>query len=455
MTRWTRRQLLATGGLAVGGLASASALAGCSGKSGDGGSGSASQISEDERTKALDTPTELTFWTWVPDISKEIQLFEKTYPKIKVKVENVGQGAPHYQKVRTALKAGEGGPDVVQMEYQYIASFTVTKSLLDLTPYGAKGLADQFVDWVWKQVAGGGAVWAIPQDSGPMGNLYRKDIMDKAGITEAPKTWDDYYQAAQAVKSRTSSLICDFAPNQSGAVVGLLWQAGAKPFGYDGKETVTVDLTGPKVEQVMSYWQKLIQEGLVGVETDFTDSWYQALAGGKYAGWVTAAWGPVFLQGTAAKTSGKWRAAPLPQWESGKQISGNWGGSSNAVLKQSKNPIAAYELAKWINTDPTSTLTFANEQFLFPSTTSTLEEAAWSGQESKFYGGQKVNALFADISQTVDPEFQWLPFMEYVYSEFGNTVSKAVTKKGELMPAMTAWESAVKDYAKQQGFTVK
>ena len=91
-------------------------------------------ISQEEIDEALSTPTELTFWTWLPDIQNEVDLFEEAYPAISVTVENVGQGAAHYQQLRTALQAGEGAPDVAQMEFQYIPSFTITKSLLDMTP---------------------------------------------------------------------------------------------------------------------------------------------------------------------------------------------------------------------------------------------------------------------------------------------------------------------------------
>ena len=100
-------------------------------------------------------------------------MFEKQYPEIDVTVENVGQGLDHYSKVRTASQAGTGGPDVVQLEYQFISSFAQTGELLDLTPYGAADLASQYVPWVWKQVLSDDQVLAIPQDSGPMGNLYR------------------------------------------------------------------------------------------------------------------------------------------------------------------------------------------------------------------------------------------------------------------------------------------
>ena len=68
----------------------------------------------------------------------------------------------------------------------------------------------------------------------------------------------------------------------------------------------------------------------------------------QIAGWLTAAWAPVFLQGTIKPTSGKWAATSLPQWAAGQNVSGNWGGSTDVVLNSSKNKIAAYELAKFI-----------------------------------------------------------------------------------------------------------
>jgi len=38
---------------------------------------------------------------------------------------------------------------------------------------------------------------------------------------------------------------------------------------------------------------------------DFTNDWYAGLGNGTYATWLTRAWGPVFLSGVAAKSSGK------------------------------------------------------------------------------------------------------------------------------------------------------
>ncbi|RNB52500.1 extracellular solute-binding protein [Agromyces tardus] len=440
--------------LGVGAAITALVLSGCTPSSGGGGS-TQGPVSQEDIDKAMTTPTKLTFWTWVPDIENEVKLFEEKYPAIDVTVENVGQGLPHYQKLRSAIEAGEGAPDVAQIEYQYIPSFVLPGSLLDLTPYGADDLSGDYVDWAWNQVSPDEEVWAIPQDVGPMGNLYREDILSKAGITEPPATYEEYATAAKAVKDATGSYISNLGATQAGQMIGLFWQAGVKPFGYDGKETVKIDVNSDGAKEVASYWTDLIQQDLISVDADFNDQWYQGLANGKYAGWLTAAWAPVFLQGTAENTSGLWRAAPLPQWKAGEEVSGNWGGSSDAVLASSKNPIAAYELAKFINNDEESAMKLATEQFLFPPQVSVLEDPAFVDQESEFYGGQQVNKLFSEISQTVDTDFQWLPFMDYVYSSYEETMGSVIADKGDIAAALDTWQDQLVKYAEDQGFTVE
>lgn len=436
-------------------LVGALLLSGCSGAAtGSSTTSAGSAVSQSDIDKALNTPTALTFWSWVPNIKDEVSLFEKKYPAIKVTVENVGTRTAQNTKIRTALKAGQGAPDVVQLQYQDISSYTVTNSLLDLAPYGASALKGDYVDWVWPQVASDGKVYGIPQDSGAMGNLYRKDILEKAGISQPPATWADYASAAAAVKSKTGSYISNLAPNDSSQTIALLWQAGVKPFSYDGEKTVRVAVNGDDSKKVMSYWQKLIQSDLVSVDPDFTDQWYQGLATGKYAGWITAAWGPVFLQGTAAKTSGKWGAAELPQWSAGDHKSANWGGCADVVLQSTKNPIAAYELAKWINHDKSSTLQFATQQFLFPTAKNVITDPQFLDQKAAFYGGQQVNKLFAEISGTVDNKFEYVPYMDYANSSFTETIGKAIADKGDLSAGLDAWQASLVKYGKAQGFTV-
>ncbi|TDO47328.1 multiple sugar transport system substrate-binding protein [Kribbella sp. VKM Ac-2527] len=430
-------------------------LAACGGGDDESSSAPVQAVSQADIDKAMTTPTELTFWTWVPDISKEVALFEKKYPAIKVKVVNAGQGEPQYTKLRTALKAGSGAPDAAQIEFQYIPTFSITKSLVDLRPYGADALKDKFVDWTWNQVKGaGGEVWAIPQDTGPMGMLYREDIFAKHGIT-VPKTWDEFAAAARKLHAADPKVsMTNLASNQNGVWMGLLWQAGVKPFEVTGADSVNVNLNDENSKKLGTYWNGLIKEGAVSSDPDFTDQWFQALNRGQYATWLTAAWGPVFLTGSAKSTSGKWRAAPLPQWDASKQVSGNWGGSTTAVVAGTKNPIAAAKLAEFLNTDTESTKMFANQQFLFPATKALLTDPAFVQQKPAFYGGQTVNQIFADISGTVDTNFQWPPFLDQAVNDWDETVGKSFADKSDTGAALDQWQSRITTYAQNQGFKV-
>ncbi|MDX2552266.1 ABC transporter substrate-binding protein [Streptomyces stelliscabiei] len=448
----SRRWFLTT----TGALSLGAALTACGGGDSGGSSGSAEPISQADIDKAMKTPTELTFWTWVPNIAKEIALFEKKYPAVRIKVVNAGQGTPQYTKLRTALKAGSGAPDMVQIEYQAIPTFTITDSLLDLRPYGAAKLKDRFVDWTWSQVSGAkGEVWAIPQDTGPMGLLYRKDIFDRHGI-DVPGTWDEFAEAARKLhKADPDVYLTNLAASQPAAWHGLLWQAGAKPYATSGKGDITISVDDTVSKKLGAYWGGLAKEGVISTDPDFTDGWYAGLNKGKYATWITAAWGPAFLSGSAKATAGKWRAAPLPQWDAAEPSAGNWGGSTTAVIRSSKNPVAAAVFAQFLNSDPTTARMFATEQFFFPATKALLTDAGFVSDAPAFYGGQKVNQVFADVSATVDPAFQWPPFLDQAATDWTETVGKSLADKKDTVAALGQWQSRLTTYAKGQGFTVK
>ncbi|MFC7534787.1 ABC transporter substrate-binding protein [Actinoplanes sp. GCM10030250] len=429
-------------------------LAACSGSSPGPAAAPAEPVSQAGIDKAMTTPTTLTFWTWVPDIDKEVALFEKKYPAIKVDVVNAGQGLDAYTKLRTALKAGTGAPDVAQIEYQYIPTFSITKSLVDLRPYGAAANQSKFVDWTWSQVTGpNGEILAYPQDTGPMGMLYRADLFEKHGI-DVPQTWDDFAAAARKLHAADPLVhLTNMAANETAGWHGLMWQAGSKAYTVDGT-TLGLAVNDSASKKVASYWGGLAAEGVVSTDPDFTDNWFQGFNSGKYATWLTAAWGPVFLSGSAKSTAGKWRAAPLPQWDAAKPVSGNWGGSTTAVITGTKNPIAAAKFAEFLNTDTETTTMFSTVQNFFPATKGLLADPSFTGLKSEFFGGQEVNKLFAGISGTVDVGWQWPPFLDQATKDWTETAGKALTDSGDVAAATDVWQSRLTAYAKDQGFTV-
>jgi multiple sugar transport system substrate-binding protein len=433
------------------GIVSSLLLSGCT--SSGGGTATTGAVSQADIDKAMSKPSTITFWSWLPNVQREIKLFEAKYPKVTVKYANAGQGTGEYTKLRTVIKAGSGVPDVVQVEFQYIPSFV--SSLNDLSPYGGqKDMAAYFPDSVSKQVTYKGGVYGVPQDTAPMGNLYRQDILAQAGITKAPETWAEYEADAKLLRAK-GNYISDLSPSQGGQFLAFLWQAGAKPFSYDGNKTVGINLQSAGAKKVGDYWTGMVQNDLVATAPDFNNDWFSAFASGKYAGWLAPSWGPDQIISSVKSSSGNWRAAAMPQWDPSNPASGNWGGSSLAVPKASKNPIVAYEFAKFLNTDHASVNEeTTSDQSLYPASTWGLANPAWINNKVEFFGGQQVNQLFSGISKTVNPDWQWLPFMDFAYTNFTATVGQAIANKTDINAGLLAWQNALIGYAKQQGYTV-
>ncbi len=249
---------------------------------------------------AASGPVNLTYWAWC-GCAKMVALWNSTHPNIHVKLSNVGGGVAEYNKLFTAIKANNE-PDIAMLEYQTMPTFETTNSI-----------KAQFPSWVWNQVSLGNAVYATPQDIGPMGLYYRADLFTKYHLP-VPTTWAQYADdAAKLHAANPNEYISTFAADNPGWFAGMVWQAGGQLFSING-QSWKVSINNPQAQQVASLWQGLISKKLVKTEPDFSDAWYHDLQTGAVATWFTAAWGGGVIQANAPKTAGLWRVAPSPQW---------------------------------------------------------------------------------------------------------------------------------------------
>src|SRR3989440_13066959 len=175
-------------------------------------------------------PVTLTYWAWISSLGKQVALFNQTHPNIHVNWINVGSGPAEYDKLFTAIKANNE-PDLAQVEFQFLPTFETTASLVDLSQYGANDVKDQFVPWTWSQVSLGNAVYAIPEDSGPLALWYRQDVFQKYHLP-VPTTWAQFADdAAKLHAANPNEYITDFPPKGAGWFIGQVWQAGGQLFG--------------------------------------------------------------------------------------------------------------------------------------------------------------------------------------------------------------------------------
>jgi multiple sugar transport system substrate-binding protein len=378
----------------------------------------------------------LTFWSWVPGVDKAVDLWNSQNPEVQVKLEKIPAGNQGgYAKMHSALKSGEA-PDLAQVEYQVIPEFLLEGGLVDLAPLGVGDREGDFVDWQWQQGVFGEGVYAVPQASGPMAMFYRADLFEQWGIAP-PTTWDEYEQAARKIRQADPNAhIATFPPGNSAWFTSLAAQAGARWFDVSG-DTWQVDMDTPETIRVAEYWDRMRQDGLVKTDPDLQNGWYADLQSGRVVTWVGAQWGDAILMGNAPDTAGKWRVAPIPQWAAGERRSANWGGSSTALLKGASYPEEALKFALWLNTDPESIDLLIAGGYGWPAAKGAFSGSALD-KPYEFFGGQRINEVFAEADENIDKSWKWIPTTTAMYENLNQGFRAAVAGQGSFADSVRA-----------------
>ncbi|KFI82204.1 extracellular solute-binding protein [Bifidobacterium psychraerophilum] len=126
--------------------------------------------------------------------------YEKQNPNVDIKIEAI-QNEDMDGKLQTALQDPNSAPDI------FLARGG--QKLADVVEAGqAMDLSDKVSDTVKTQMASSlsaytidGKLYAVPQAVQPGGMWYSKDLFAKAGITQTPKTWDEFKAAIAKLKA--------------------------------------------------------------------------------------------------------------------------------------------------------------------------------------------------------------------------------------------------------------
>ena len=398
--------------------------------------------------------TKLTFWGWVPGFSRMVVLFNQTHPNLCVDMENVGAGTTEYDKLITAFKAGSGAPDVAEVEYSELPTFEITKSLLDLSSYGAAKYESDHVSGMWSQVTRGGAIYGLPFDAGPVTLLYNEKLFKHYGLS-VPTTWDQFASdAAKLHQENPKARITNFWPVDAQFLFSMMSQTGARPFGWNGGDSVTINVTCKKCMEFANYWQNLIDAGEVAMVPDVQAQEYGLLDSGLVASVPRAAWGPKYFAPAASQSVGDWRVTMLPQWIAGEHYTPSWGGSAYVVTKQTKHPAQATEFVGWLTSTLASwRIAITPPTQDFPSMPAAQNLASFKDRTIPLTGPQKIEQPFIESAATMKT-IEWLPFMTYVSSKASDIFGKVAERKATMSSALQELQKDLVSYAQDQGFKV-
>ncbi|HWR86079.1 MAG TPA: sugar ABC transporter substrate-binding protein [Rhodoglobus sp.] len=441
-----RSRMLRHVSLIAGAAIVAAGLAACSTDAG----ADTGAVTEEDIQAALDEESTLTIWSWSGSLPDVAAAFEEKYPKITVKVENVGTGADHYTKLQNAIKAGKGAPDLATVEYNAIPQFALTDSLVDLNQFGFGELESEFTPATWGSVNVGEGLYELPLNAGPMALFYNATSFEKYGI-EVPTTWDEFLEAARAFRAADPNAYIAADTGNTGLTESLIWAAGGNPFQVDG-ENVTIDLADEGSVKFSEFYQQLLDEDLLAPIASWSTEWYDGLASGNIATLLSGAWMAGTLKSGVPDGVGQWRVAPLPTYEAGEQSSSVNGGGSFAMLEQSENKLVAAAFQRFVSLEEGADITLASGSF--PARSSVLESEEFLATGDEFFGGQEINQVFVESLDAVREGWQFLPYEVYAGAIFNDTVGKAFVGETSLQDGLLAWQEALVEYGDEQGFTV-
>lgn len=241
-------------------------------------------------------PTEIEFWTFqalhVQFYKTMAEKWNELNPDRPVEIkETVLDYEDMHSKLAIALQAGEGAPDLVDIEINKFANFL--NGDIQLLPLNEE-LAPVIDDIVKARVdiySKDDNYYGICFHIGAAVIFYNAKLCEEAGINyQDIKTWDDYYEAGKKFKEAFPDKYWESVETGDvWHVWPMIVQAGGDFTTADGQ----ANLDSPEVAKALEYNRKLIDEGIACVAPGgghHQEEFYGYMNGGNICSIVMPMW---------------------------------------------------------------------------------------------------------------------------------------------------------------------
>lgn len=345
---------------------------------------------------ASDPRTEIVFWAMGregEEVAKLMPEFERRNPTIKVKVQMIPWQAAH-EKLLTSY-AGSSLPDMCQLGNTWVPEFHLLNALENLNPYiqqSASTKPEGFFSGIWDTYVIDSAVYGIPWYVDTRLLFYRSDLFASVGYKNPPKTWDEWFDVAKKLSTKSPERYGIFLPTnnefQPPIIMGLQKRSSLL------KENNTLgDFSGKEFRSALTDFHRFFKEGMAPVKTTQMVNVYQAFAEGYIAMWITGPWNVVeFAKRLPPAVQDKWMTAPMPAPDRGDGVS-LAGGSGLVMFRSSKHKAAVWKVIEYLS-EPTVQIQFYHLTADMPS-----RVEAWS--DTALANNKYARAFFEQLKHVV------------------------------------------------------
>ncbi|MEK3888246.1 ABC transporter substrate-binding protein [Bacillus sp. FSL K6-3431] len=394
--------------------------------------GDSEQVEEEGAELVFDSSTEgeVTFWTFTPDVYKEIVTgFNKEYPNVKVNLVGM-EFADMHDKLQTTLAAGSGAPDVAQVEQGQFSRYVTGDLLEDLLqpPYDAGRYQEMVSEYNWERwkSVDGKELLGIPWDVTPGVFYYRADLYDQMGLPSEPEELGEFLKEKDNVLAAAQT----FAAN---GIYMFEWRDSpavqyGDAVGYFDSEYNWLRNT-EEMAELLDFVKRGNQLGWAPqISVLYDDEGKQLVNQGKVASFPIGSFGARELKTIFPEQSGKWRATTMPLG-----LNVGLGGSTFVMPSQGENKDAAWAFVEWMNQAEEAWKVFT-EHSIQPAWKHITALPWYQEHTNEYLGGQQDYKLYDSIDDNIPVRrltpldgAAWPLYIEKVAESMDNNIDSKTT----------------------------
>jgi multiple sugar transport system substrate-binding protein len=351
-------------------------------------------------------------------------------------------------------RAGSGWPDVVFSTQNNDAAWASQQSngkqaFAAVLNQGlvAKDTLDKYTAGALNPCTVEGKVYCLRNDLSQVVLWYNKTLLDQFGYT-VPATWEDYQALGEKVATEHPGYIVGSAGDAFTPEI-YFWSGKCQANGITGPKAVTVNTGTTECKRVASMLDVLIKNKTVPTVSVFTPEFVK-----DYAGKVLLMPGPAWYAGALFNNPQSLNvakgqlgvAAPLA-WKGEEPVTGNVGGGTWFISSHSKNLKAAQKFAEFVTTADDYQVNLAPG---YP---------AYAPAADKWIKKQESSGYYAtDLQPMIKAGTQiWSGWGSGIFSQeavWAKTVTPGIVSGKSLVSLLPEWQTAIKNQAQVDGYTV-
>jgi multiple sugar transport system substrate-binding protein len=398
--------------------------------------------------------TDGTLTVWV-DSSRlaAAKLYQKKHPSVKMDIvtyDGDANGSNYLQtKVSLFNRTRHGWPDVVFSSQNNEASWAVQAGF---TAPLNKGLIPKSTLAGWSKGANDpctvdGTLYCLRNDLAQTVLWYNAPLMKKWGY-QVPTTWEQYEALGKEVASKHPGYLVGSAGDAFTPEI-YLWAAKCGANHITGPKAVAVDTGSANCKRMATLLDTLVKKKALSLSSVFSSD-FDKNAAGKILMMPGPSWyGGSLFEGSFKTPAHQIAVAPMPQWAGDSHPSvGDVGGGTWLLSAHSAHLKAATDFLTWVTTsDDYQGKQAPGYPAYAPAAKSWLARKASSG----YYAGDITGPLRTAANQV---------WSGWGYGQFSQeaiwaaTVTPGLTAGKSIVSMLPAWEKAIANYARTDGYKV-